>query len=104
MPSRNSATKRTTLEPDNAQRRLKRLDAGGSDAGDDHHLAAGNLSLECERSGRGGLDALEDQLGLPVTDVQQFGLSGSAGSTPLRISIATEPPTFVFGKLYAHAR
>jgi membrane-associated phospholipid phosphatase/tRNA A-37 threonylcarbamoyl transferase component Bud32 len=47
--------------------------------------------------------ALEDQLGLLVTDVQPFGLSGSGGSTPLRITVkaAGEGESCVFGKLYA---
>jgi membrane-associated phospholipid phosphatase len=45
--------------------------------------------------------ALEDQLGLLVDDVVPFGLAGSAGSTPLRISVHGEPPRVLFGKLYA---
>jgi tRNA A-37 threonylcarbamoyl transferase component Bud32 len=44
---------------------------------------------------------LEDQLGLVVEDVRPFGLSGSAGSTPLRITVKGDPPTYLFGKLYA---
>jgi len=44
---------------------------------------------------------LEDQLGLVVADVKPFGLSGSAGSTPLRITVKGDPPTYLFGKLYA---
>ena len=47
--------------------------------------------------------ALEDQLGLVVTEVKPFGLSGSAGSTPLRITVAGDPPTVLFGKLYAQS-
>src|SRR5215218_7057181 len=46
---------------------------------------------------------LEDQLGLAVTEVKPFGLSGSAGSTPLRITVKGEPPTQLFGKLYARS-
>ncbi|HEY7606371.1 MAG TPA: phosphatase PAP2 family protein, partial [Actinomycetes bacterium] len=46
---------------------------------------------------------LEDQLGLAVTEVKPFGLSGSAGSTPLRITVAGDPPTQLFGKLYARS-
>jgi len=34
---------------------------------------------------------LEDQLGLVVTEVKPFGLAGSAGSTPLRITVAGDP-------------
>jgi membrane-associated phospholipid phosphatase len=37
--------------------------------------------------------ALEDQLGLIVTDVKPFGLAGSAGSTPLRITLEGDPPS-----------
>jgi membrane-associated phospholipid phosphatase/tRNA A-37 threonylcarbamoyl transferase component Bud32 len=44
---------------------------------------------------------LEDQLGLVATEVKPFGLSGSAGSTPLRITVAGDPPLQLFGKLYA---
>src|SRR5512133_2298738 len=49
---------------------------------------------------------LEDQLGLAVTEVEPFGLSGSAGSTPLRITVKGadgEEPTQLFGKLYARS-
>jgi tRNA A-37 threonylcarbamoyl transferase component Bud32 len=45
--------------------------------------------------------ALADQLGLAVEEVKPFGLAGSAGSTPLRITVAGDPPTLLFGKLYA---
>ena len=45
--------------------------------------------------------ALHDQLGLVVEDIEPFGLAGSAGSTPLRITVAGDPPTVLFGKLYA---
>jgi tRNA A-37 threonylcarbamoyl transferase component Bud32 len=52
--------------------------------------------------------ALEDQLGLLVADVQPFGLAGSAGSTPLRLTLAGDPTngnagTCLFGKLYAQS-
>jgi tRNA A-37 threonylcarbamoyl transferase component Bud32 len=47
--------------------------------------------------------ALEDQLGLVVQDIKPFGLSGSAGSTPLRILVEGDPPTQLFGKLYAQS-
>jgi tRNA A-37 threonylcarbamoyl transferase component Bud32 len=46
---------------------------------------------------------LEDQLGLTVTEVEPFGLSGSAGSTPLRITVKGDPPSQLFGKLYARS-
>ena len=45
--------------------------------------------------------ALADQLGLEIEEVKPFGLAGSAGSTPLRITVAGDPPTVLFGKLYA---
>ncbi len=50
--------------------------------------------------------ALEHQLGLIVQDIKPFGLSGSAGSTPLRITVKGadgEDPTQLFGKLYAQS-
>src|SRR5512132_320389 len=47
--------------------------------------------------------ALSDQLGLIVEEVKPFGLAGSAGSTPLRITVAGDPPTVLFGKLYARS-
>src|SRR6266508_940505 len=46
---------------------------------------------------------LEDQLGLNVEEVKPFGLAGSAGSTPLRITVKGDPPTHLFGKLYARS-
>jgi tRNA A-37 threonylcarbamoyl transferase component Bud32 len=46
---------------------------------------------------------LADQLGLVVTEVKPFGLAGSAGSTPLRITVAGDPPRQLFGKLYAQS-
>jgi membrane-associated phospholipid phosphatase/tRNA A-37 threonylcarbamoyl transferase component Bud32 len=47
--------------------------------------------------------ALSDQLGLEIEEVKPFGLAGSAGSTPLRIKVAGDPPTVLFGKLYARS-
>jgi membrane-associated phospholipid phosphatase len=47
--------------------------------------------------------ALADQLGLVVEEVKPFGLAGSAGSTPLQITINGDPPRQVFGKLYAQS-
>jgi tRNA A-37 threonylcarbamoyl transferase component Bud32 len=46
---------------------------------------------------------LADQLGLVATEVEPFGLAGSAGSTPLRITVAGDPPSVLFGKLYARS-
>jgi membrane-associated phospholipid phosphatase/tRNA A-37 threonylcarbamoyl transferase component Bud32 len=47
--------------------------------------------------------ALADQLGLVVEEVEPFGLAGSAGSTPLRIRVKSDPPGYLFGKLYARS-
>jgi tRNA A-37 threonylcarbamoyl transferase component Bud32/membrane-associated phospholipid phosphatase len=47
--------------------------------------------------------ALADQLGLVVQDIRPFGLAGSAGSTPLRITVEGDPPRQLFGKLYARS-
>jgi tRNA A-37 threonylcarbamoyl transferase component Bud32/membrane-associated phospholipid phosphatase len=46
---------------------------------------------------------LEDQLGLTVEEVKPFGLSGSAGSTPLRITVKGDPSSYLFAKLYARS-
>ena len=45
--------------------------------------------------------ALRDQLGIIATDVRPFGLAGSGGSTPLRISVTGQPDPYLFCKLYA---
>jgi membrane-associated phospholipid phosphatase len=47
--------------------------------------------------------AVQDQLGLAVEEVKPFGLSGSAGSTPLRIKVKGDPGIVLFGKLYARS-
>src|SRR5215211_5526781 len=47
--------------------------------------------------------ALSDQLGLQIAEVKPFGLAGSAGSTPLRITVEGDPPPQLFGKLYARS-
>jgi tRNA A-37 threonylcarbamoyl transferase component Bud32/membrane-associated phospholipid phosphatase len=47
--------------------------------------------------------ALRDQLGLEIEEVKPFGLAGSAGSTPMRIKVAGDPPVVLFGKLYARS-
>jgi tRNA A-37 threonylcarbamoyl transferase component Bud32 len=53
------------------------------------------------RRGEALTEAIRDQLGLTVVDVKPVGLEGSGGSTPLRIRIAGDPDTYLFGKLYA---
>jgi tRNA A-37 threonylcarbamoyl transferase component Bud32 len=45
--------------------------------------------------------ALEEQLGLGVDEIRPVGLSGSAGSTPLRLRVEGTPPLYLFGKLYS---
>ena len=45
--------------------------------------------------------ALRDQLGVVVSDVEPFGLSGSGGSTPLRVRVSGHPDEVLFCKLYA---
>jgi membrane-associated phospholipid phosphatase/tRNA A-37 threonylcarbamoyl transferase component Bud32 len=59
------------------------------------HLDVGGARGEAIRR------ALSDQLGLDIQEVKPFGLSGSAGSTPLRIKVAGEQREVLFGKLYA---
>ena len=52
--------------------------------------------------GRAIRRALEDPLGLVAGDVEPFGLAGSAGSTPMRLTVAGEPSECdMFAKLYA---
>ena len=45
--------------------------------------------------------AADDQLGLTVSDIMPVGLSGSAGSTPLRLRVEGPSPRYLFGKLYS---
>ena len=45
--------------------------------------------------------ALEQQLGVTVLGIEPFGLTGSAGSTPLRVCVKGDPDTYLFAKLYA---
>src|SRR3954452_1977009 len=63
--------------------------------GPPRHLDVGGARGEAIRR------AMQDQLGVTVDKVEPFGLAGSAGSTPLRISVAGDPPRVLFGKLYA---
>jgi len=53
------------------------------------------------RRGEAIVSALHDQLGLVVTAVKPFGLEGSGGSTPLRLTVKGDPETYLFAKLYA---
>jgi tRNA A-37 threonylcarbamoyl transferase component Bud32 len=61
---------------------------------------AAHLDLEGER-GRAIRQALSEQLGITVLDVKPFGLGGSGGSTPMRMTVEGDPPEVLFGKLYA---
>ena len=45
--------------------------------------------------------ALHDQLGIITAEVKPFGLEGSGGSTPLRITVKGDQDSYLFGKLYA---
>ena len=54
------------------------------------------------RRGEAITRALHDQLDLTVTAIEPFGLAGSAGSTPLRLTVQSGDETVtLFGKLYA---
>jgi hypothetical protein len=63
-----------------------------------HGGTAAHLDLSGER-GRAVVQAMADQLGLVVTKVEPFGLEGSGGSSPLRMTL--EDGTRVFGKIYS---
>jgi membrane-associated phospholipid phosphatase/serine/threonine protein kinase len=45
--------------------------------------------------------AVSDQLGLTVVGIEPVGLAGSGGSTPLRLTVAGDPETHLFAKLFA---
>ncbi|MET0801462.1 MAG: hypothetical protein ABWZ53_09875, partial [Actinomycetota bacterium] len=57
------------------------------------HLDLGGARAEAVKR------AMADQLGLEVTDVEPFGLEGSGGSSPLRMTLADGSREF--GKIYA---
>jgi tRNA A-37 threonylcarbamoyl transferase component Bud32 len=59
---------------------------------------AAHLDLSGDR-GRAVIRAMADQLGLVVTRVEPFGLEGSGGSSPLRMTL--ESGERVFGKIYS---
>jgi tRNA A-37 threonylcarbamoyl transferase component Bud32 len=64
---------------------------------------AAHLDLGGER-GEAIVRAMRDQLGMTVTNVEPFGLEGSGGSSPLRMTL--DDGTRVFAKVYStgHAR
>jgi membrane-associated phospholipid phosphatase/tRNA A-37 threonylcarbamoyl transferase component Bud32 len=47
--------------------------------------------------------ALKDQMGVEVSSVEPFGLTGSGGSSPMRLRRAGDPGGYLFGKLYARS-
>jgi membrane-associated phospholipid phosphatase len=57
------------------------------------HLDLGGARAEAVKH------AMADQVGLEVTEVEPFGLEGSGGSSPLRMTLADG--SRVFGKIYA---
>jgi hypothetical protein len=59
-----------------------------------------HLDLGGER-GKAIVAAMADQLGLTVTEVKEFGLEGSGGSSPLRMTLPDG--SRVFGKIYSTA-
>jgi tRNA A-37 threonylcarbamoyl transferase component Bud32 len=59
---------------------------------------AAHLDLGGER-GKAIVRAMADQLGLTVTEVKEFGLEGSGGSSPLRMTLPDG--SRVFGKVYS---
>jgi hypothetical protein len=59
---------------------------------------AAHLDLGGER-GKAIVRAMADQLGLTVTEIKEFGLEGSGGSSPLRTTV--QDGSRVFGKIYS---
>ena len=47
-------------------------------------------------------EAVAHQVGLEVVDITPFGLAGSAGSSPMRLTVAGDGPRYVFAKLFSH--
>ncbi len=58
------------------------------------------------RRGEAIRQATRDQLGLTVAEIKPVGLESSAGSTPLRLQVDSDPDQYVFAKLYtkSHVR
>ncbi len=65
-----------------------------------HRGRAAHLDVGGQR-GEAIRKAVEDQLGLTVSEVEPVGLSGSAGSTPLRLRVDGAASPYLFGKLYS---
>ena len=86
--SRSSSTRSASSPPTRSSR-------SSTAQGKTAHLDVGGRRGEAIRH------AVQDQLGLTVVEIEPFGLAGSGGSTPLRIRVAGDPDTYLFGKLYA---
>ncbi len=63
--------------------------------GSSAHLDISGLRGEAIKS------AVADQLGIEVLDMQHFGLEGSGASTPILLTVAGDPNTSLFAKLYS---
>jgi membrane-associated phospholipid phosphatase/tRNA A-37 threonylcarbamoyl transferase component Bud32 len=55
------------------------------------------------RRGEAIKTALQEQIGIAVLAIEPFGLEGSGGSTPLRITCEGSPNVYLFAKLYAQS-
>ena len=65
-----------------------------------HRGRAAHLDVSGPR-GEAIRKAVEDQLGLSVSEIKPVGLSGSAGSTPLRLRVEGASSPYLFGKVYS---
>ena len=81
--------------------RLPLLRAERGVPGDVPPGADARTSTSAEPRGEAIRKAVEDQLGLTVSEVRPVGLSGSAGSTPLRLQVEGASSPYLFGKLYS---
>ena len=63
--------------------------------GSSAHLDIGGPRGEAIRA------AVSDQLGIEVLSMKHFGLEGSGGSTPILLTVAGDPDTHLFAKLYS---
>jgi membrane-associated phospholipid phosphatase/tRNA A-37 threonylcarbamoyl transferase component Bud32 len=58
--------------------------------------------LDLDEARREGIrTGIWEQLGIGVEEIKPFGLAGSAGSTPMRLTTSGEPRVRLFAKLYA---
>ena len=62
--------------------------------------SSAHLDLGGER-GEAIRTAVADELGLRVVEVKPFGLSGSGGSSPMRLKVENGSEQYLFAKLYA---